>query len=235
MNPEEANASDNEGEAEATAETDDWDETVGGPQYGGEETFVHDENEAAVAQTHAIQYAPGQGRRPAGILADKNAEYLSFLKQYCGFRPNLPPRGTYGAQVKYEIMMKDSRFRKDHSAIFFKNYKLTLIKLARAINVAIRQGHHRENAPAITAQNLLQEEVIDEFVRFDKGKSFLCAKLHKSLTDSIFIKQLLDCRLPHSIFPSEQSTFLGKKDERSDGNAPSNIHQSNLLFNALSL
>ena len=38
MNPEEANASDNEGEAEATAEADDWDEIVGGPQYSGKET-----------------------------------------------------------------------------------------------------------------------------------------------------------------------------------------------------
>ena len=55
-------------------------------------------NEAAVVvQTHAVQYASGQKRRPAGILADKNAEYMSFLKQYCGFRPDFPPRGSYDA------------------------------------------------------------------------------------------------------------------------------------------
>ena len=59
--------------------------------------------------------------------------------------------------------MKNSCFQKNYNVIFFKNYKLTLIKLARAINVAIQQGHHHENAPAITAQNFLQEEVIDEF------------------------------------------------------------------------
>ncbi len=110
MNPEKANAFVNKSEVEATVEADDWDETVGGPQYSGRETLVHDKNKAEVVQTHAVQYAPGQGRRPADIFADKNAEYMSFLKQNCGFRPDLPPQGTYSAQVKYEIMMKDSRF-----------------------------------------------------------------------------------------------------------------------------
>ncbi len=82
--------------------------------------------------------------------------------------------------------MKDSRFRKDYNANFFENYKLTLIKPARAINVAIRQGHHREMLQLILLKIFFERKLSTNLFVLLKVKVF-CSKLHKSLTISLFV------------------------------------------------
>lgn len=144
---------------------DEWDEMLNDGNFGGEVTMVQDLNELT-----SIQYAPGEGNRPIGLLRDPKAEYLSFPTLYCGFMPNLPPRTTYAAQCKYELQHYDSRFRKAVHNILYKVQRLTMCKLNSAIGIAMRQGRRDGR---VTAGNLLNDEDIAHFIHSDAGKQCL--------------------------------------------------------------
>ena len=161
-------------------EGDQWDEAANEPDFGGEAVLLQDENVLAVAEA-AVQYAPGEGQRPVGIFADPQAEALTFINLYCGQLPPAPPRTTPGARFKYEVMHRDPRFRTDTACLFWKNAVLTQIKIASQIGIALRQG--RLQGQQITAQGLLNQQTIENFIRHDMGKRllftiFVCLLFH---------------------------------------------------------
>ena len=158
--PEQENAEGEGAEEELIVEADE--EEPLNP--GGQETLIHDENE--IEENQAIQYAPGEGNRPIGLLSDENAEYLSFPRNYAGQRLNIPARVTYGALVKWEVRHLDRRFcRTDH--LLFKVAKLLARKVTDAIGIAMRQYHQRNE---VTVDQFLNEQFQDEMIRRDQGK-----------------------------------------------------------------
>ena len=116
-----------------------------------------------------MQYAPGEGNRPIGLLVDTNAEYLSFPKNYAGEAPILPPRTTYAAQVKYEVRHFDRRFATSIEHFLYKMFKLLSQKTSDAINMALRKKT-RGDQRQITAADLLNEDTVDQLVQLDVGK-----------------------------------------------------------------
>lgn len=149
---------------EALAE-DNWDEVGNAGDFGGEVSMVQDLNELNVS----VQYAPGEGKTPVGLLRDPLAEYLSFPSLYVGEEPNLPPKTTYAAQCKYEISHYDTRFSRATHNLLFKVQRLTMVKLCNAIGIAMRQGTRRGT---VTAKQLLNNVEVDSFIMNDVGKCF---------------------------------------------------------------
>lgn len=167
VNPEDIEVVDDD---EELAE-DGWDETLGDFQYGGEETLIQDENELNVAET-SVQYAPGEGKRPLSLFVDELAEPLSFLYEHAAQIPQYPPGTTEATLAKYQLRNFDPRFRAHPDYLLYKNQKLTMIKVAKAIGIALRQGRLLNQAP-LTAEQLLNQQNVDEFVRHDIGKCYL--------------------------------------------------------------
>ncbi|KAH9391741.1 hypothetical protein TYRP_022589 [Tyrophagus putrescentiae] len=143
---------------------DQWDEATNEPNFGGEAVLLQDKNVLAVAET-AVQYALEEGQRPVGIFADPQAETLNFINLYCDQLPPAPPRSTPGAQFKYKVMHRDPRFRTDTECLFRKNAVLTQIKIASKIGIVLRQG--RFQGQQVTAQSLLNQQTIENFIRHD--------------------------------------------------------------------
>ena len=158
-------------EAAPNEAQDDWEEDLDDEQVhpGAEITLMQDQNEINAAdQNIAYQYAPGQNNRPIGLLMDADAEYLAFPKNYGGIRPNLPPRTTYGAQIKYEIRHFDRRFAESTEHLLYKSMKLAVHKVASSSQMALRQAHFGNNQ--VTANDLLDEGIVADIVRYDVGK-----------------------------------------------------------------
>lgn len=169
-------------------ENDEIDETANDFRYGGEVTMIQDQNALTVRQAtgrdeHAgIVYAPGEGQHPIGIRRDPLAEFLAYPKLYCGAIPDFPTKVSLGARYKYELMHHDSRFRNSPDNILYKNQVLLLEKLSSSVNIAMRQGH---GEGPVTAQRLLNENEVNNFVRRDAGEFlilvFSLVNLHLAL------------------------------------------------------
>ena len=171
VNPADAIPPADAGNEEADPEEgDQWDEMANEPDFGGEAILLQDENVLAVAEA-AVQYAPREGQRPVGIFADPQAEALTFIHLYGGQLPPAPPGTTIAARFKNEVMHRNPRFRNDPKCLFRKNAVLTQYKVASQIGIALRQG--RLQGQQVTAQNLLNQQKIENFVRHDMGKRFL--------------------------------------------------------------
>ncbi|KAH9398505.1 hypothetical protein TYRP_018746 [Tyrophagus putrescentiae] len=167
VNPADAIPPADAGNEEADPEEgDQWDEAANEPDFGGEAVLLQDENVLAAVEA-AVQYAPGDGQRPVGIFADPQAEGLTFINLYGGQLPPSPPGTTIADRFKTEVMHRDPRFRTDTTCLFWKNAVLTQYKIASQIGIALRQG--RLQGQQITAQNLLNQQNIENFVRHDMG------------------------------------------------------------------
>ncbi|KAH9400327.1 hypothetical protein TYRP_001890, partial [Tyrophagus putrescentiae] len=152
VNPADAIPPADAGNEEADPEEgDQWDKMANEPDFGGEAILLQDENVLAVAEA-AVQYAPREGQRPVGIFADPQAEALTFIHLYGGQLPPAPPGTTIPARFKNECL-------------FRKNAVLTQYKVASQFGIALRQG--RLQGQQVTAQNLLNQQNIENFVRHD--------------------------------------------------------------------
>lgn len=156
---------------QAHVQEDDWEEDTDDVPVnpGAEITLLQDMNEdVAYDQSRAIQYAPGEGNRPIGLLSDEDAEWLAWLINYGGQRPELPPRTTYAAQVKYEIRHVDRRFAESTDHLLFKTMKLMIHKVNNGVQFAMRQVHC--GTMQVTVSDMLNDGFVDELARYDIGK-----------------------------------------------------------------
>ena len=154
------------------ANEDEWNEEEDDEPInpGAQATLLMDEEDEDVRdENQAIQFALGEGHRPIGLLTDQNAEYLTFRKNYAGQVPQLPPRTTYAAQVKYEIRHYDRRFASSIEHLLYKVQKLTMRKVADAINIALRQK--RQRGP-VYAHELMDDRTVEGLVQEDHGNYF---------------------------------------------------------------
>ena len=71
------------------ANEDEWNEEEDDEPInpGAQATLLMDEEDEDVRdENQAIQFAPGEGHCPIGLLTDQNAEYLTFPKNYARSR-----------------------------------------------------------------------------------------------------------------------------------------------------
>jgi hypothetical protein len=151
-----------------------------------------------------LNLAPGEGRRPIGMFADKHSEEMAF--------PTLFPSGTFGfgcqrerpiSLVKYfnqRILNCDNRFAASIEYLFYAQYRSEAKKVADCLSIAMRKCKGQHQVEKITAGQIKSVEEMRRLARTDLSYHFLQnvrgspAFFNKLLYDLLgMIRQLGSC------------------------------------------
>src|SRR5207237_10787622 len=126
---------------------------------GGQETLVMDFDE--IENNEIIKFAPGKGQKPISLLADINAEALSFPTIYCGKTLKLSNKFIYQADItKWKTRNKDRRCAKP--SILLYSYKLLQNhQIANQLSLCLRK---RKGVGKPTAKNMLNDKFIESLI-----------------------------------------------------------------------
>lgn len=101
-----------------------------------EETLLHNEFEDEI---QAIKFAPGENKRPIGILFDKDFRELSNPTIRCGQKLKTKRELSLFKVIKSEFKRYDRRAAKDKTYIFTNYDMLRKKRLVDAINISLRK------------------------------------------------------------------------------------------------
>lgn len=207
---------------------EEWDETVNDTEPlnpGAEETIIQDNNDNEIDRANmAIEYAPGENNRPIGLLFDRDGEFRSFPKIYCGRRMPRPRGVTYGREAKHQIRHRDRRWASRPDVLLYKMGRLVIEQVAGATRVVLRQVRAPRGRGRARAGQMLDRNFVNELVQYDAGK-----KQRPSSSMQKLMYMFSFARLQISQRNSLLSGILGSAQKGHDGHvAPGWL--SNLLL-----
>ncbi|XP_055685430.1 uncharacterized protein LOC129791330 isoform X1 [Lutzomyia longipalpis] len=133
-----------------------------------EDIMAMDLNEYVTEASKIQIMAPGQGKKPIYASANKNLEFLSFPKIYCGEKyenENI----YYYQQVKSEQLRRDRRCCTPTKVLYSCNKKL-LQSVQSSINTALRKSKKTETT---TASDVLSENKLSKLIENDDGFRYM--------------------------------------------------------------
>ena len=150
-------------------DSDDWCEVDERPS-GVTDTLLQ-EPDVVENVDRIISFAPGEGNRPLGIFMDKDSEYLSFPRIFCGKqRPANDERKvpvSYSTICKWELRCQDRRAAMSVPNIFYKLKKLQIKQIQDSACISLRKC--KTKGKRYTAGELKSEDYLNKLVHLDEG------------------------------------------------------------------
>ena len=128
------------------------------------------EPEIAENGDNIISFAPGEGNKPLGIFMDKDLEFLSFPKIFCGKRRadnkkrKVPV--SYSTIAKRELRCQDRRAAQSVLNLFYKLKKLQIKQIQDTASISLRKCKTKGK---YTAGDLKSEDYVNKLIHLDEG------------------------------------------------------------------